>query len=184
MSQFPEEPLSDAGSGYFPASPSQTLKNGHYKVIRKLGWGPRSSVWLATYPVEYAAPSRPCKLLITRTCTSGIVMEYCVIKILTVHATDEHRGLSPEIKALQAVYDQAGYKRLPCLHDNFFESSDHGKHLCIVFLDILPDIDTTLRLTAPDKYLRVHIVKKIIASITEPLQYLHQAGFFHGGEQC
>jgi hypothetical protein len=26
-------------------------------------------------------------------------------------------------------------------------------------------------------------VKKIIASITEPLQYLHQAGFFHGGEQ-
>ena len=52
MSQFPEEPLSssaEAGLGYFPVSPSQTLKNGQYTIIRKLGWGPRSSVWLATY---------------------------------------------------------------------------------------------------------------------------------------
>jgi len=183
MSQFPEEPLSEAGFGYFPVSPSQTLKNGHYKIIRKLGWGPRSSVWLATYLEYHVSPSRPCERLITYTC-SGIETNYCVIKILTVHATDERRGSPPEVKALQAVSDQAGYKRLPCLHDNFSESSAHGNHLCIVTLDILPDIDTSLRLTAPDKCLRVHIVKKIIASITEPLQYLHQAGFFHGGEQC
>ena len=49
MSQFPEEPLNlptSEGFGYYPAYPSLKLKEGRYEVIRKLGYGPRSSVWL------------------------------------------------------------------------------------------------------------------------------------------
>ena len=49
MSQFPEEPLNlptSEGFGYYPAYPSLKLKEGRYEVIRKLGYGPRSSLWL------------------------------------------------------------------------------------------------------------------------------------------
>ena len=49
MSQFPEEPLNlpaSEGFGYYPACPGLKLKEGRYEVIRKLGYGPRSSVWL------------------------------------------------------------------------------------------------------------------------------------------
>ena len=51
MSQLPEEPLDlshEQGFGYFPGYPGSLLKEGRYKILRKLGFGPRSSVWLAS----------------------------------------------------------------------------------------------------------------------------------------
>jgi len=33
--------------GYHPVSPDDTFLEGRYKVIRKLGWGHFSTVWLA-----------------------------------------------------------------------------------------------------------------------------------------
>ena len=50
MSQFPEEPLNapaSEGFGYFPAFPGLILDQNRYEVVSKLGFGPRSSVWLA-----------------------------------------------------------------------------------------------------------------------------------------
>ena len=46
MSIFPEEPLNDV-CGYYPAYPGLMLQNGKWKVLRKLGYGLRCSVWLA-----------------------------------------------------------------------------------------------------------------------------------------
>lgn len=108
--------------------------------------------------------------------------DYCVIKILTVHATNEHQTRrSQEISALEAVKPGAPLNNLPVLHDNFIESSHHGNHLCIATLEIRPDIDNTLRLQAPQKFLRVHIVKRIIASVGEALHNFHTLDFIHGG---
>ena len=48
-SRFPEEPLdisAEQGYGYFPAYVGLSLKEDNYKITRKLGFGPRSSVWL------------------------------------------------------------------------------------------------------------------------------------------
>jgi len=49
MSPFPEEPLDltrEQGAGYFLARSGMLLKDGRYRIIRKLGYGSRSSVWL------------------------------------------------------------------------------------------------------------------------------------------
>ena len=49
MSQFPEEALnlsSSEGFGYFPGYPGQKLNKDRYEIVRKLGFGPRSSTWL------------------------------------------------------------------------------------------------------------------------------------------
>jgi hypothetical protein len=33
--------------GYFPARLNQSLADGRYTILRKLGWGTAASVWLA-----------------------------------------------------------------------------------------------------------------------------------------
>jgi hypothetical protein len=43
-----EEDLEDyCKGGYHPVEPGQIYKNGRYTVVRKLGWGHFSTVWLA-----------------------------------------------------------------------------------------------------------------------------------------
>jgi len=43
-----EEDLDDyCKGGYHPVEPGQQYKNGRYTVVRKLGWGHFSTVWLA-----------------------------------------------------------------------------------------------------------------------------------------
>lgn len=48
---FHEEPYTlspeDGPYGYFPMRLGQTLRGGQYKIVRKLGYGTNSSVWLA-----------------------------------------------------------------------------------------------------------------------------------------
>ncbi|KAF8894236.1 hypothetical protein CPB84DRAFT_1783045, partial [Gymnopilus junonius] len=53
MAQFPEEHLdlsSSEGFEYFPAYPGHKVYQSCYELIRKLGYGPRSSVWLILDP--------------------------------------------------------------------------------------------------------------------------------------
>ena len=43
-----EEDLEDyCKGGYHPVEPGQEYKDGRYTVVRKLGWGHFSTVWLA-----------------------------------------------------------------------------------------------------------------------------------------
>jgi serine/threonine-protein kinase SRPK3 len=43
-----EEDLDDyCKGGYHPVEPGQVYKDGRYTVVRKLGWGHFSTVWLA-----------------------------------------------------------------------------------------------------------------------------------------
>jgi serine/threonine-protein kinase SRPK3 len=47
--QWPEEPLdlpADRKGGFYPATLGSKL-NSRYTIVRKLGWGQHSSVWLA-----------------------------------------------------------------------------------------------------------------------------------------
>jgi len=157
MSQFPEEPLnlSDKdGFGYFPAYPGLTLKNNRYKITRKLAFGPRSSVWLASDLQEN---------------------EYLALKILTVHSTAQK---SQELSTLQII-KQAGHYDLPNLLDHFVEKSQHGDHQCFALAVLGPDVES-LRLSAPTKSLPVHVVQRVIASVLEPLSDLHGSGITHG----
>jgi serine/threonine-protein kinase SRPK3 len=51
LPQWPEEPLDlpvDQRGGFYPATPGNKL-NSTYTIVRKLGWGQHSSVWLAKH---------------------------------------------------------------------------------------------------------------------------------------
>ncbi|KAF8056956.1 kinase-like domain-containing protein [Lyophyllum atratum] len=162
MSQFPEEPLdssTEQGFGYFAGYPGLLLKQGRYKVIRKLGFGPRSSVWLASDLQD----------------ERGF---FVALKILTTHATSKE---SQELHVLQLT--RPYYYALPVLQDHFIEQSHHGEHQCFALNLLGPNLDK-FRQTAPTKSLGVHTVQKVVACILEALGDLNKCGVIHGAVQA
>ncbi|QRV92956.1 kinase domain protein [Ceratobasidium sp. AG-Ba] len=83
---FPEEDLRESGPrlrGYFHAWLGMQLDNGRYCILRKLGWGAFSSVWLVR-DFEYMCFIFTLLLeLIIRNRTNS----YAALKIMTREAT-------------------------------------------------------------------------------------------------
>jgi len=155
MSPFPEEHL-DAEVGYFAGQPGQTLQNGRWTIIRKLGWGPRSSTWLVVDSED----------------SDNIE----ALKIFTVAASG---SASKELKIFQGPLE-GQLDGLPVLRGHFYEQSSKGKHLCFV-LHVLGSSVQALRLSnAQGACLPVHTVKKIVADILEPLSTIHKLKIIHG----
>ncbi|KIM38457.1 hypothetical protein M413DRAFT_30008 [Hebeloma cylindrosporum] len=149
MSAFPEEPL-DSPVGYFPVRPGQTLNNGQWTIIRKLGWGPRSSTWLALAKnTEYS---------------------YAAIKIFTVAATEDSTGVH-EREILEPLKGISSID-IPTFKSHFYEHDTiKGKrHLCLA-LEVSGSSVEDLRLTNvyDGECLSVHLVKSIIGDVSMSL---------------
>ncbi len=155
---FPEEQL-DSPVRYFVGQRGQTLQNGRWSIIRKLGWGPRSSTWLA---VDSRDPDN---------------IE--AIKVFTVTATEDSSALN-ELSILQELL-KGNLNAFPVIQDHFYEHSTKGRHLCLVLHVLGPSVES-LRLSNTGVYLPVHIVKKVVADILDPLSELHGKKIIHGGE--
>ncbi|KAF8329198.1 kinase-like domain-containing protein [Amanita rubescens] len=116
---WPEENLSlatkDRG-GYYSPSPRATL-HARYTILRKLGWGRHSNVWLAK---------------------DSRTDEYVAVKILSAHATEVQGKVSCEGEILEKIQQQGSSSNHPGsshvlgLRDHFNLTSNHGNHLCLV----------------------------------------------------
>lgn len=135
----------------FPAKPGLFLSGGRWRILQKLGAGPRSSTWLAV--------------------NSEDSNNIAALKILTVRATTT----SAELRLLKKI-KRAKLYQLPVLRSSFVETSPHGQHLCLL-LDLLGPSVEDFREGQP---LSVHIVKKIVADVLEALCALHDKGIIHG----
>ena len=167
MSTFPEEQL-DSPSGYFPAQPGQSLKDGQWTIIRKLGWGPRSSTWLALD-------------------NSKSYASYKAIKIFTVTATEDSTGNNERyILHLDAVKNiTSSGSGIPKLLSYFYEHDTKGKrHLCLTLNPLSTSIED-LRLTNiyHGENLPVHVVQGVAGRISDQLGKLYELQIIHGGEK-
>ena len=161
-STFPEEQL-DSGAGYFPVKPGQSLDGGRWTIIRKLGWGPRSSTWLAVD--NNRDESDPL---------------YRAIKILTTTATEDSTGNNERyFLLLDPLKDISSICRLK---GHFYEHDIKGKrHLCLVFHTFGASVEE-LRLTNINgENLPVHAVQKIAFRLSESLAHLADLKIIHGG---
>lgn len=115
MASFPEEPLNLSGAdgfGYFPANINQALNGGTYHVVRKLGWGTRSSTWL-----------------VRQTKDDGVI--YWAAQIFTVAASKGvEEGLLPVLQ--NRVFSKNSQLSFPNLRDHFWVKSVRGEHLCLI----------------------------------------------------
>ena len=155
---FPEEPLDlppSEGGGYYPATIHQKLNDGRFEVVRKLGYGPRSSVWLVWDGEDYFA-----------------------VKIYTIAASEHAKTV--ELPILKVVDDLDASLGLPAYHNKFREKSTAGSHLCLV----LNPMSTTVRAlqhAANHERLPVHVVQRIVRTVADALEGLHSVGIMHGG---
>ncbi|KAF9525667.1 kinase-like domain-containing protein [Crepidotus variabilis] len=158
MALFPEESL-DTEIGYLPVQFYQKLKDGRHSVIRKLGWGPRSSTWLTIDSEK---------------------QRYWAVKILTAQATEEKSAIR-ERDLLRGLAGISSIEvRVPHLYDHFYEVDSKGKrHLCLV-LELLGHSVEDVRMTNPTGSLPLHYVQKVVGDIAQVLQRVNARKIVHG----
>ncbi|KZT68525.1 kinase-like protein [Daedalea quercina L-15889] len=171
VSGFPEEDLREGGRdnpGYFAARLGQPLEEGRYCIVRKLGWGHYSSVWLAKDRGED---------------------RFVALKILTCAATkallpgpdqrsDEQRMLE---KIASANPAHRGYRHNLAYFDAFSIKGPHGLHRCLVTEVVGYGVDYIRKLRDDgDRRIAPSTVKRVVRQVLLALEYLHDVcGIVH-----
>ncbi|OAR00504.1 hypothetical protein LLEC1_03037 [Akanthomyces lecanii] len=155
--------------GYHPVTLGDLFHDGQYKVVRKLGEGSYSTVWLA------------------QDVQQGI---YVALKILV----SEISGPTNEERILDYVATQAspeGERRITRLLAEFEHKGPNGTHKCFIFEPMGPSVDTMveelpqfnprmfdMKVRYPPK-----MARGILKQALQALAYLHSIGVAHGDFQ-
>ncbi|KAI0172936.1 kinase-like domain-containing protein [Hypoxylon sp. FL1284] len=147
--------------GYHPVQVGEKFKDGKYTVVRKLGWGHFSTVWLS------------------RDNTNGKHVALKVVRSAshyTETAIDEIKLLQ---KIVQANPNHPGRKYVVSLLDSFEHKGPNGVHVCMVFEVLGENLLGLIK-----KWQHRGIPRDLVAQITKQvlmgLDYLHrECGIIH-----
>lgn len=157
-----EEDLSEyKEGGYHPAYIGETYKNGRYILVRKLGWGHFSTVWLAKDTLNNVHVA----MKVVRSAQGYRETAVDEIKLLTkINITDE---------------EHPGHQYLIKLIDYFDHKGCNGTHICIVF-EVLGENLLGLIRRYKHKGLPIKFVKQIAKEILLAIDFLHRkCGIIH-----
>ncbi|KAI8115728.1 Protein kinase dsk1 [Lucilia cuprina] len=102
--------------GYHPCKIGDTFKDGRYVVVRKLGWGYFSTVWLAKDTHNHD--------------------EFVAIKVVRSAQNYMETALD-EVQLLKRIAtadpSHPGRHFIVSLYDHFLHSGPNGEHICMVF---------------------------------------------------
>ena len=147
--------------GYHPVTVGEVFKDGKYKVVRKLGWGHFSTVWLS------------------KDTTTGKHVALKVVRSAahyTETAVDEIKLLN---KIVQARPDHPGRKHVVSLLDSFEHKGPHGVHVCMVF-EVLGENLLGLIKRYNHRGIPMPLVKQITKQVLLGLDYMHrECGIIH-----
>lgn len=147
--------------GYHPVSVGEQYKDGKYTIVRKLGWGHFSTVWLS------------------RDNTTG---KHVALKVVRSAAHYTETALD-EIKLLKKVVDankdHPGRKHVVSLLDSFNHKGPNGIHVCMVF-EVLGENLLGLIKRWNHRGIPMPLVKQITKQVLLGLDYLHrECGIIH-----
>ena len=147
--------------GYHPVSVGETYKDGKYIIVRKLGWGHFSTVWLS----RDTESGRHVALKVVRSAAH-----------YTETAIDEIKLLN---KIVQANPNHAGRKHVVSLLDSFEHKGPNGIHVCMVF-EVLGENLLGLIKRWNHRGIPMLLVKQITKQVLLGLDYLHrECGIIH-----
>lgn len=141
--------------GYHPISVNDTFKNGRYRIIRKLGWGHFSTVWLALDTELW----RLLGLKVIKSAWQYTEAARDEIKILTAVNTTKRSAI--------------GRRYVVELLSHFMHRGPNGTHVCMGFEVLGPNLLTLIR-QYHHRGIPVAIVKRIVKQILLGLDYLHR----------
>ncbi|KAK2737820.1 serine/threonine protein kinase, CMGC group [Myotisia sp. PD_48] len=147
--------------GYHPVSVGETYNNGRYVVIRKLGWGHFSTVWLS------------------RDTTNG---KHVALKVVRSAAHYTETAID-EIKLLNRINsanpNHPGRRHVVSLLDSFEHRGPNGVHVCMVF-EVLGENLLGLIKRWNHRGIPTPLVKQITKQVLLGLDYLHrECGIIH-----
>ncbi|KAH8732434.1 serine/threonine-protein kinase SRPK2 [Phaeosphaeriaceae sp. PMI808] len=147
--------------GYHPVQVGEEYKDGKYTIVRKLGWGHFSTVWLS------------------RDNNTG---KHVALKVVRSAAHYTETALD-EIKLLKKVVDankdHPGRKHVVSLLDSFNHKGPNGVHVCMVF-EVLGENLLGLIKRWNHRGIPMPLVKQITKQVLLGLDYLHrECGIIH-----
>jgi len=147
--------------GYHPVTVGEQFKDGKYTVVRKLGWGHFSTVWLSR---------------------DNVTGKHVALKVVrsaahyTETAVDEIKLLN---RIVQAKPDHPGRKHVVSLLDSFEHKGPNGTHVCMVF-EVLGENLLGLIKRWNHRGIPMPLVKQITKQVLLGLDYLHrECGIIH-----
>ncbi|KAG2177981.1 hypothetical protein INT43_003234, partial [Umbelopsis isabellina] len=157
-----EEDLEDyRKGGYHPVAIGDKFSNGRYVVIRKLGWGHFSTVWLA----RDLQKDRHVALKIVKSAAH-----------YTETAVDEIKLLE---RVSTAKTDAVGRNYVAQLLDHFTHRGPNGTHICMTF-EVLGENLLSVIKRYKHRGIPITIVKQITKQVLLGLEYLHtECGIIH-----
>ena len=173
--------------GFHPVNLGDTIDNGRFKLIRKLGNGSSSTVWLAVRQ-RY----RPFE--ITRRRNLGEPLNspiYVAVKILDARASTACKESAILEHLSSAAGKEPDYQHIIRLLEHFETQGPNGSHRCLVYevmsttaaslVEKLPKNHPITR-PKPHRY-PVWMAKQILLHTLRGLALLHKNGIVHGGIQ-
>lgn len=147
--------------GYHPVAVGETYNNGRYVVVRKLGWGHFSTVWLS----RDTSTGKHVALKVVRSAAH-----------YTETAIDEIKLLN---RIVQAKPSHPGRKHVVSLLDSFEHKGPNGVHVCMVF-EVLGENLLGLIKRWNHRGIPMPLVKQITKQVLLGLDYLHrECGIIH-----
>ncbi|KAG6287050.1 hypothetical protein E4U46_004381 [Claviceps purpurea] len=161
--QFPEEPDNYKPGGYHPVSLGDTFDSKRYTILRKLGYGLYSTVWLAR---------------------DSKCQRFVALKVLRAdcygrphHAFE--REVLEKIREVSRESSHEGPNYLSPLLDQFTHRGPNGDHVCLTF-DVLGHDLYIEAATYKGGRLPVKAVKEIVRQLLMGLDFLHRkCGVIH-----
>ncbi|KAF9998441.1 serine/threonine protein kinase, CMGC group [Entomortierella chlamydospora] len=157
-----EEDMEDyKKGGYHYIAVGDIFHDGRYVILRKLGWGHFSTVWLAKDTVN----NRHVALKVVKSATH-----------YTETALDEIKLLE---RVVQANSDAPGRKYVVELLDHFKHHGPNGVHVCMVF-EVLGENLLSLIKRYHHRGIPIPLVQQIIYQVLMGLDYMHrECGIVH-----
>jgi len=147
--------------GYHPVQVGEQYKDGKYTIVRKLGWGHFSTVWLS----RDNANGKHVALKVVRSAAH-----------YTETALDEIKLLK---KVVDANKDHPGRAHVVSLLDSFNHKGPNGVHVCMVF-EVLGENLLGLIKRWNHRGIPLPLVKQITKQVLLGLDYLHrECGIIH-----
>ncbi|KAL0572618.1 serine/threonine protein kinase, CMGC [Marasmius crinis-equi] len=160
--------------GYHPVEIGDEFRDGRYTVVRKLGWGHFSTVWLA----RDNQIDRHVALKIVKSAsryTETALDEIKLLERLNNPSTPHGNQDGPEIPPMA----HPGRSHVISLLDHFIHKGQNGTHVCMVF-EVLGENLLGLIKRYQTRGVPLHTVKQIAKQVLLGLDYMHRyCGIIH-----
>ncbi|KAI0365149.1 kinase-like protein [Pilatotrama ljubarskyi] len=165
--------------GYHPVHIGDAFSDGRYVVVRKLGWGHFSTVWLA----KDTKMNRHVALKIVKSAPRYTETALDEIKLLQRLITSSTPPLQPTPEnpnpPPSPSVTHPGRSHVISFLDHFRHKGPNGTHVCMVF-EVLGENLLGLIKRHQNKGVPMHLVKQIAKQILLGLDYMHRCcGVIH-----